>query len=130
MNANQKVCPFVVVGGLGMACYIEHCLLFIFLEGDEMEMLRDRMEHCLPESETAITKRMKVEYLKLVWCQCCLSCVHTHSLIQLQIHCFLIHMLACKVKTSHKSHMYCLMSFFKLSLFCCASGSFYQYRNW
>lgn len=31
-----------------------------------MEMLRDRMEHYLPESATAITERMKVEYLKLV----------------------------------------------------------------
>lgn len=36
-----------------------------------------------------------------------------HSLIQIQIYCFLIHMLTCKVKTACESLLHCLMSFSK-----------------
>lgn len=34
-----------------------------------------------------------------------------HSLIQLQIYGFVIHVLTCKVMMTHKTHLYCLMSF-------------------
>lgn len=111
MSANQKVCDFVAVGELGMAYYIYPCLLFIFMEWDERERLGDRMEHLSwkwnihnREGEYRASQVSTLSVLSII-------SIRIHSLLPLQIYCFLIHVLTCRVMTSRKTHLYCLMPF-------------------
>lgn len=81
------------------------------MEQEEGQMVREdgafiflEMKYHSREDEGRISQVSMVTVLSII-------SILMHSLIQLQIYCFLIHILTCKTKTPYESLLHCLMSF-------------------